>query len=168
MKITDMTNIASVYNKEENFRILVCAEDNDSALLFATEYGAEAGLKGTWEIEDEWDEDTVFDCDYIISESNRSLDVESHNMLALSTAHLTYEVVRDLDCGQVEGLVYYGKGDYGFFVYTGEMRPGEIEIYYPELLKCLNFALDKGFNWIMFDMDVDPISELPVYDWEDC
>lgn len=66
MKTHEMTNLYACYNEEEDFRILVCALDELEANQLAREYGFDSNLKGSWDIED-FDKDTHFDCDYVIS-----------------------------------------------------------------------------------------------------
>lgn len=63
------TNLFIGYNREEDFRILICAFDEEEALELANEYRFDAGLEGHFEIEEIEDEITNihFDCDYVIA-----------------------------------------------------------------------------------------------------
>lgn len=63
------TNLFIGYNREEDFRILICAFDKEEALELANEYRFDAGLEGYFEIEEIESEITNihFDCDYIIA-----------------------------------------------------------------------------------------------------
>lgn len=63
------TNLFIGYNREEDFRILICAFDEEEALELANEYRFDAGLEGYFEIEEIESEITNihFDCDYIIA-----------------------------------------------------------------------------------------------------
>ena len=69
MKWNEMQNLFIGYNKDENFRILICALDKWEASELAREYGLEACIEGDWKIsETDLDEnDTHFDCDYVIT-----------------------------------------------------------------------------------------------------
>lgn len=63
------TNLFIGYNKEEDFRILICAWGEEEAQQLANEYCAEAKLNGRFdifEIEEKLDE-IHFDCDYVIA-----------------------------------------------------------------------------------------------------
>lgn len=63
------TNLFIGYNKEENFRILICAFDKEEPQELADEYRLDSNLDGEFEIEEV--ENGIgnihFDCDYIIS-----------------------------------------------------------------------------------------------------
>lgn len=63
------TNLFIGYNKEEDFRILICAFDVEEATELAREYASDSGLSGTFEIsEPENGIDNIhFDCEYVIS-----------------------------------------------------------------------------------------------------
>lgn len=63
------TNLFIGYNREENFRILICAFDKIEARELAEEYRFDAGLEGKFEIEEFNDEMVAmhFDCDYVIA-----------------------------------------------------------------------------------------------------
>ena len=63
------TNLFIGYNRKENFRILICAFDEEEAAELANEYRLDAGLEGCFEIEEiENGIDNIhFDCDYVIA-----------------------------------------------------------------------------------------------------
>ena len=63
------TNLFIGYNREEDFRILICAFDEEEAVELANEYRFDAGLEGYFEIEEIEDEinNIRFDCDYVIA-----------------------------------------------------------------------------------------------------
>lgn len=67
MKITDMANLFTAYDKTEDFRIAVCAADKEEAMQIAEEYRFDSGLKGAFEVSGLTDGDTKFDCDYVIT-----------------------------------------------------------------------------------------------------
>jgi len=97
------------------------------------------------------------------------MSLETHKMLALSTAHLSLGTRQDMD--RLEGSafealpVYYSKGDYGWFVAITDDPKEDWEAMYPEDLRlCIVFARSQGCSWIMFDRDVEPIDELHNYE----
>lgn len=67
MKINDMTNLYVGYNKEEDFRILICSFDGkEGAEKIAEEYRIDTEMNKTFEISEFVDINTHFDCDYVI------------------------------------------------------------------------------------------------------
>ena len=64
-----LTNLFIGYNRKEDFRILVCADDEFTASEKAEEYRIDAGLEGEFEIEEMEDKVIAmhFDCDYVIA-----------------------------------------------------------------------------------------------------
>ena len=92
--------------------------------------------------------------------------MEKHTMLALSTAHVTLETSNLMDNKNIKSVILYDKDNVGWFVYVPESCDFDALDDCPEeLRKCLTFARDNDFNWIMFDCDVDTIDELPSYEW---
>lgn len=63
------TNLFIGYNREEDFRILICAFDEEEAYELANEYRIDAHLNGKFEIQEiENGIDNIhFDCDYVIA-----------------------------------------------------------------------------------------------------
>lgn len=63
------TNLFIGYNKEEDFRILICAFDKEEAQELANEYRFDSNLEGKFEIKEiENGIDNIhFDCDYVIA-----------------------------------------------------------------------------------------------------
>ena len=63
------TNLFIGYNEEEDFRILICADDEFIAKEMADIYRVDAGLEGKFKIEELKDEVIAmrFDCDYVIA-----------------------------------------------------------------------------------------------------
>ena len=63
------SNLFIGYNKEEDFRILICAFDKTEACDLAREYGVDAGLSGNFEILESTSgiDNIHFDCDYVIA-----------------------------------------------------------------------------------------------------
>ncbi len=92
--------------------------------------------------------------------------LEMHAMLALSTAHLDTKTCNLMYAGgQGIGCTWYRKELYkcvGYFVAV----PDELDDDMPKCLRdCCKFAQENGADWIMFDCDVNTISDLPVYGW---
>ncbi len=92
--------------------------------------------------------------------------MESYKMLGLSTAHITKETADALI--DLDGITSYEKADYGWFVHVPErfdLETSGSEV--PEdLFKCLDFAIERDYAWIMFDNDIEATNELPVYKWD--
>lgn len=63
------TNLFVGYNEEEDFRILICADNEFEAREKAEEYLIDAGLEGEFDIEEMEDKVIAmrFDCDYVIA-----------------------------------------------------------------------------------------------------
>ena len=95
--------------------------------------------------------------------------MEKHNMLALSTGHITRETADLMDINRIGGVVLYNKDAAGWFVHIpdsgldfDELEDGECPA---DLYRCMKYARDNGCDWIMFDCDVETIEDLPVYNW---
>jgi predicted nucleic acid-binding Zn ribbon protein len=71
MLIKDINNIWSAYNKDQNFRMLVVAEDENEAYEIAKEYGKDAGIDGEFEITTA-DINAHYDCDYILTANDKT------------------------------------------------------------------------------------------------
>ncbi len=94
--------------------------------------------------------------------------METHKMLALSTAHVTKKTAELMDAGKIEGVVLYNKGEYGWFIYIPEDSDEIVELQGKipnDLYECMYFASDNWFDWLMFDRDVEVIDKLPEYQW---
>lgn len=62
------TNLFVGYNKEEDFRILICAFDETEANELANEYRFDSKMRGEFVITEAEEIDNVhFDCDYVIA-----------------------------------------------------------------------------------------------------
>ena len=62
------TNLFVGYNQTEDFRILICAFDEEETADLAREYSCDSKLGGTFEIQKFKKQDDIhFDCDYVIS-----------------------------------------------------------------------------------------------------
>ena len=67
--LASFANLFTAYNKEENFKILICAQDEDEAEKLAEGYRIDAKMTGKFIISEPQtdDRDNVYNCDYIIS-----------------------------------------------------------------------------------------------------
>lgn len=66
MKINDMNNLWTAYNKTEDFAVFVVALDKEEAMEYARDYGSDSNLADDWEIR-EFSLTDKSDCDYIIT-----------------------------------------------------------------------------------------------------
>jgi hypothetical protein len=88
---------------------------------------------------------------------------ESRALLALSTAHVSGDTARMLNETHHDGWpVSGGPTSYGWFIYAHDDCYEEMPY---DLVSTFVFARKNGFEYIMFDCDVEPITELPQYDW---
>ena len=69
MKVIGLTNLFVGYNKQEDFRVLICASDENEAKLISEEYCEESGMKGEFELSEFDDVNIQFDCDYVLTNS---------------------------------------------------------------------------------------------------
>lgn len=67
MKVTDMTNLWVGYNEEEDFRVLICAQDEQEARQIANGYRVDTLMEGTFEITEFTDVSVRIDCDYVLT-----------------------------------------------------------------------------------------------------
>lgn len=67
MKVTDMTNLWVGYNEEEDFRVLICAQDKQEARQIANGYRVDTLMEGTFEITEFTDVNVRIDCDYVLT-----------------------------------------------------------------------------------------------------
>ncbi len=75
MKITELTNLFVGYNESEDFRVLICALDEQEAMNIVRSYATDAHLSSDpsdWDISEFKDVDTHFDCDYVITSGDES------------------------------------------------------------------------------------------------
>lgn len=89
--------------------------------------------------------------------------LEKTQLLTVSTAHLTFETLENLErtCQETGELTCYPKSHYGYFIYlNGE--PSYLEI--PNDLKVmLKLAFDEGCNIICFDCDGELVDGFKNY-----
>ena len=67
MKVTDMTNLWVGYNEEEDFRVLICAQDEQEARQIANGYRVDTLMEGTFKITEFTDVNVRIDCDYVLT-----------------------------------------------------------------------------------------------------
>lgn len=83
---------------------------------------------------------------------------EINRILELSTAHLPYEVFKEV---KRSGSDTYRASHYGgVIVYAVANAHGQ-----PELSRVLDFARQKGCKWVNFDEDAPVVDELPTWEW---
>ena len=84
-------------------------------------------------------------------------------MLELSTMHLTYKTCTLMDGGKFRIAEY----PCGYFVYADpwQIKHEDVSDYPKDLLACIKLALEYDCTYIIFDSDVEPIEDLPIYDW---
>lgn len=96
--------------------------------------------------------------------------LEIAKMLTLSTAHITPETAKRLDkfvergerSDDLDGIVAYGKADYGWFIFVGDAKTRGL----PADLKYLvNVAYNNDCLWLCLDRDGDTVDDLISYDW---
>ena len=90
-------------------------------------------------------------------------------MLCLSTAHLKPETFKKLERDEIEACIYYKKIDvtngeyYGGWLYISDDGSPD-DINNNEDLKAIVDYCDKhDIEWVMFDVDEDENTDLPVY-----
>lgn len=67
MKAHEMQNLWVGINRKENFKALICAIDIQEATEIARGYRLDTGMDGEFEIVDFDNQDTKFDCDYVLT-----------------------------------------------------------------------------------------------------
>jgi hypothetical protein len=86
-------------------------------------------------------------------------------MLDLSTGHVSEATATLLNkwSSDADGspVVAYEKGVYGWLVSTAVIGAATPD----DLKACIDYALDRDCEWIMFDCDSDTVDALPTYDW---
>lgn len=67
MKINELNNLWIGLNEEENFKVLICALDAEEAQEIAENYRLDSYMEGNFAITEFSDVNTVFDCDYVLT-----------------------------------------------------------------------------------------------------
>ena len=104
-----------------------------------------------------------------LDEPGEPADIEMHSMLALSTAHLTDSTWKAMSADENFPVVCYKKENlehFGWFVAVPDPNDWASKIK-PEtpcdLAECIEFAMQRDADWIMFDGDVAEVKGLPTY-----
>ena len=89
-------------------------------------------------------------------------------MLDVSTAHLSPQTRQRLETFDVEGVLFYPKGPWGWFVNVPTLEDGLVvgDEVPTDLKVCIQFAQSLEKEWIMFDCDGSIVQELPTFDDE--
>lgn len=92
--------------------------------------------------------------------------MEIHQMLCLSTAHLTLTTRELMDTDALPGSIFFPKSQHGWFMYVPEQQLLEaVSNDLPsDVIECLSFACKQGMQWLMFDSDGPVVEELALYE----
>ncbi|NCT98696.1 MAG: hypothetical protein GXD23_15120 [Comamonadaceae bacterium] len=93
--------------------------------------------------------------------------MEIHQMLCLSTAHLTQITREQLENDDLEGAIYHPKSMHGWFLYVPEPALKDLlsNLALPQDVRdCLSFASERDIQWLMFDADGPVVHELALYE----
>ena len=95
--------------------------------------------------------------------TNQTVDFK---MLDVSTAHLSPETRQRLETSDIEGVLFYPKGPWGWFINVPSREDGlTVGDEVPADLKnCIEFAQTLEKEWIMFDCDGSIVQELPKFE----
>lgn len=67
MNVNELTNLFVGYNKTENFKVLICAGDEEEAQEIADDYCEVSDMDGCFVINEFSNINTRFDCDYVLT-----------------------------------------------------------------------------------------------------
>jgi hypothetical protein len=104
----------------------------------------------------------------------KTYELETYQVVALSTGHLTHEDRNALDNAASEGDPMVLKRDTGFFIkfYPADtednegISPSNLRHGHSATLKdIIRWALKCGYSMIEFDCDADALDQFPTYDW---
>lgn len=88
---------------------------------------------------------------------------EISHMLVLSTGHLTAYACSDFLTNNIGP--WSEKHQDGWFVSVQALN-NDTDCDFPLSLEgCLEFAIDQGCDWVMFDRDGPKTEELTYYEW---
>lgn len=90
-------------------------------------------------------------------------------MIDVSTAHLSPDTRQRLETSDIEGVLFYPKGPWGWFINVPSRKDGLIvgnEVP-ADLKDCIEFAQTHEKEWIMFDCDGAIVNELPTFESEE-
>lgn len=86
-------------------------------------------------------------------------------ILELSVYHLSLETTSRMDHGH-DCLMYHA-GDCRYLVIADlwDIVHEEVSTCPKDLLTCMKYAYERNCEYILFDLDEEPIEDLPTYDW---
>src|SRR2546428_10155927 len=86
-------------------------------------------------------------------------------VLDVPTAHLSPQTRQRLEAFDVEGVLFYPKGPWGWFVNVPSREDGLVvgEEVPTDLKACIQFAQTLEKEWIMFDCDGTVMQDLPKF-----
>lgn len=91
---------------------------------------------------------------------------EIHNVLTLSTSHVTEttaKILNSIPCEQWSSVCGGPFGSYGWFMYAPEEDfEGTIP---PELMRVFKYARSVGCKYVLFDRDANTVDQLPAFEW---
>jgi hypothetical protein len=95
-------------------------------------------------------------------------------MLALNTNHISEKTRDFLDENgratesewRMPEIVVYSKSEYGWFIpMVSSVDEPNADHLPHDLLAIFMFMQKHGYTWLMLDCDVEPIEELPIFNW---
>jgi hypothetical protein len=102
----------------------------------------------------------------------KSLGLPAEAMLVLSTSHLHQATADKMQYGSLP-LIQYDHDEYGWQVNVPSDEPAWLKIATDcvngdipdDLFLILEFARERGFEWVLFDADAETVSGLPTFSW---
>jgi hypothetical protein len=91
------------------------------------------------------------------------MDLETYTMVVVSTAHITASEADALDLGDADHLTVIPWSEYGWLIWCA--KDADLEGTSDALLRCLEWAQSKGFEYLRLDSDGPEIPDLPKYQW---
>jgi len=103
--------------------------------------------------------------------------IETRTVAVLSTAHLSYgtclwarqQIVSDLQDPEMPLSIDLSETMHGWFMYCDDLFP---QYECPDdvkaaLLNIIEWAKRHDFQYIIFDLHADIVSDLPTYEWSE-
>ena len=85
-------------------------------------------------------------------------------MMELSTAHITEKTSQDLTHNFIN--ITSSCFENGWILYADTDACDHDEDFPEDLKKVIEYAAAQGCGWILLDSEVEPIKDLPTYEWE--
>lgn len=103
----------------------------------------------------------------------RTLDEVNYGVetiFVISTSHVTEETGKLLDgqangVNNIDGLVVYPHGEYGWLMWVGSNYPDEITEAPDELDNLLKHCSEIGVGWLLLDRDGPQHPDFSTFDW---